>query len=126
MGGLGSFLCSPNAHARPIVFLDRRCSSKRAVGSHLAHPEEGRTSKLGRMIGTDLRTGVSPSPPGEKGTSRVSDCKAIGGSVGEKARPEWAGENADRSSGAVHFSQVAVTPPSSRWEKETERAHVWD
>src|SRR6476660_1626484 len=30
----------------------------------------------------------------------------------------------DRSSGAVHFSQVAVTPPSSRWENETAGAHV--
>src|SRR5690242_8249294 len=54
MGGLGSFLCSPGAHTRPIVFSERRCSSKRAVGSYLAHPEKGRTSKLGRIIYTAM------------------------------------------------------------------------
>jgi hypothetical protein len=31
-------LCSPNAHTRSIVFLDRRCSSKRSVGDQLCHP----------------------------------------------------------------------------------------
>ena len=29
-------LCSPNAHTRPIVLLERRCSSKRARGA--THP----------------------------------------------------------------------------------------
>ena len=31
-------LCSPNAHARSIVFLDRRCSSKRALGGQSVLP----------------------------------------------------------------------------------------
>jgi hypothetical protein len=29
-------LCSPNAHTRPIVLLDSRCSSKRAVGDQIS------------------------------------------------------------------------------------------
>jgi len=33
----------------------------------------------------------------EKGVSWVNDCKAIGGSVGEKDAQGWAGENTDRS-----------------------------
>src|SRR5688500_13887868 len=37
-------LCSPNAHTRPIVLLDSRCSSKRAVGDQSALPR--RENKL--------------------------------------------------------------------------------
>ena len=128
MGRLGSFLCSPNAHARPIVFLDRRCSWKRAVGSHLAHPEEGRTSKLGRMVGTDLRTRRLAIAAWERGASRVNDlqsnrwvgwvnrvndCKAIGGLVGGNVCAQgWEGENDDRSERALHPRKAqAVTRP---------------
>src|SRR5215475_7491124 len=114
MGGLGSFLSSPNAHTRvgrgsawpvfvlaeggtpdQIIFLVRRCSftrarldwsrlllmgrserawnnhhnmcsSKCAVGSNLAHPVEGRTSKLGRIIETDLQTLRLAIAPGKR------------------------------------------------------------
>ena len=87
MGRLGSFLCSPQrAHQTHRIFR-KRCSSKRAVGSNLAYPEEGRTSKLGRMIGTDLRT------------ERLAI--ACG----------------DRSDRAMHPSQVAGGSTSNRWEK---------
>jgi hypothetical protein len=34
-------LCSPNAHTRPIVFLNWRCSSKRAVGDQSALAPKG-------------------------------------------------------------------------------------
>src|SRR5262245_55426196 len=40
-------LCSPNAHTRSIVFLERRCSSKRAVGDQSASISKTDTSELG-------------------------------------------------------------------------------
>jgi len=56
-------LCSPNAHTRSIVFLDRRCSSKRAVGDQQTlHPEE-------RVAGKGCE---------RLGKSHVSACAGLG------------------------------------------------
>ncbi|HEY7129348.1 MAG TPA: hypothetical protein VH332_06725, partial [Nitrospira sp.] len=48
--GLVDLLCSPNARTRSIVLLDRRRSSKRAIGDQSAHAPKKETSKLGRII----------------------------------------------------------------------------
>jgi hypothetical protein len=47
-------LCSPNAHTRSVVSLDRRCSSKRALGGQSALPQKGEqeTWKRSNFLGT--------------------------------------------------------------------------
>ena len=55
----------------------------------------------------DLRTLRLAIATWEKGASRVNDCKAIGGSVGEKVDQGWAGENGDRSASVLQPSQIA-------------------
>ena len=50
--------------------IKRRCSSRRALGSHLAHPEEGPTASL-EIIGTDLRTARLAIATGEKGAIQL-------------------------------------------------------
>src|SRR5689334_19917394 len=48
--GLVDLLCSPDAHTRPIVFLARWCSSKRAVGDQSSPaPEKTRASLEGLL-----------------------------------------------------------------------------
>src|SRR5215813_12506647 len=98
MGGLVSFLCSPNAaHQNDRIFKYREVLVQaRSRKPPSPPPEKGRTSKLGRIIGTDLQTVRLAIGAWEKGASRVSDCEAIGGSGGWKRIAQgWAGEKDD-------------------------------
>ena len=49
--------------------IKRRCSSRRALGSHLAHPEEGPTASLKGLLERIFGQCVSPSPPGKRALS---------------------------------------------------------
>ena len=52
--------------------IKRRCSSRRALGSHLAHPEEGPTASLKGLLERIFGQCVSPSPPEKRALSSPS------------------------------------------------------
>jgi hypothetical protein len=82
-------LCSPNAHTRSIVFLDRRCSSKRAVGDQQTlHPEERVAGKGCERLGKAHVSACAGLGRVRKvqAASREIDCQAIGGLGGWKKR----------------------------------------
>src|SRR6476620_502970 len=70
----------------------------------------------------DLRTLRLALATWEKGASRVNDCKAIGGSVGEKIDQGWADENGEHSASALQPSQVAGKALSTSLERQNKQA----
>ena len=78
---LVDLLCSPNAHARPIVFLECRCSSNaRSWRSIQRRPKEKRASLEGPSYAS---SNTAYPSPWEKSASR----RAQG----------WAGENSEQN-----------------------------
>ena len=96
--------CSPNAHTRPIVFIERRCSSKRAVRDQSALIPRG-----GWREDTYFQL---------PGSERVNDCKAIGGwrAVKTIAR-DWAVRMARAvGSSLAHFKEGLTSNAPASYE----------
>ena len=83
-------LCSPNAHARSIVFLDRRCSSKRALGGQSVLPLR-KMGKLKKYARPSAQWEINqPSPQERMRTIWKRGARCGKGRV--SARPGWEGE----------------------------------
>jgi hypothetical protein len=103
--------CSPNAHTRSIVFSERRCSSKRAVGDQSAHAHEKRRSKLGRSIALDLRTVLAIA----KATAAIRPC------IHRKSREAtihllWRGNMSELGGIIYRASRFGMKPQSEKSE----------
>gem|GEM_PF-1196687 len=98
-------LCPPNAHTRSIVFFDRRCSSKRAVGDQQTlHPEE-------RVAGKGCE---------RLGKSHVSACAGLGRVRKSASRVPGNRLPSNRRVGGCNPSPRSAPPAMHGWQ-EAER-----
>jgi hypothetical protein len=109
-------LCSPNAHTRSVVSLDRRCSSKRALGGQSALPPRKMRKTEELYSSKRAVRGQSPSILTEKEARRVPGNRLRSNrGVGrvKKDASGWAGEN----------EPTAATGPCTHLKSQ--QASIW-
>ena len=125
-GGMraGDLLCSPNAHTGPIIFLERRCASKRALGDQPALPLKKTRASLEGALKAVLAwvRRTSRRAQGWEGEK----VRAVGDQSSPAPKLERASleglSNGDHNDRATHPPQVAATNHPHPYESKSEQA----
>jgi hypothetical protein len=116
--------CSPNAHTRSVVSLDRRCSSKRALWRSLS-PAPKKTGKARRSVLVEARSERPISPRTNTQKLGKEETSKLGGSIGTIAGPVVDQPNCPRTPPGVGKRQGGPSASCARGRRHTGNDRIY-